>query len=378
MTRASDQTIDLGGMIEGIRRWVENESPTSNKAAVNRMLDVVMADIDGLPVKVERLGGRDGYADILKIRAGEGDAPGILVLSHIDTVHPIGTLTGALPFRRDGDRLYGPGLYDMKGGAYLAFDAFRAVARAGSGRLPLVYLFTPDEEVGSPISREVIEAEARRARYVLVTEPARDGGKIVTSRKGVGRFEVRATGVPAHAGGSHRKGRSAIKEMAHQILAIEAMTDYTRGVTTTVGMISGGTAANVIPQHGHISVDLRVRDAATGDEFEQRILGLRSVDPDVKLKVTGGMNRPPFEKTAAIDALLRQAQAMARDIGFVLADTMMTGGGSDGNFTAAMGVATLDGLGIDGDGAHTEQEHGYISSIEPRTLLMRRLFETLQ
>ncbi len=373
----SDQIIDVGGMIEGIRRWVESESPTRNKAAVNRMLDLIVADLDGLPVKVERLRGRDGYADMLELRAGEGNAPGILVLSHIDTVHPIGTLAGALPFRRDGDRLYGPGLYDMKGGAYLAFAAFRAAARAGSARLPIVYLFTPDEEVGSPISREVIEAEARRARYVLVTEPARDGGKVVTSRKGVGRFEVTATGVPAHAGGSHRKGRSAIKEMAHQILAIEAMTDYTRGVTTTVGMVSGGTAPNVIPQHGHISVDLRVRDAATGREFEERILGLKSVDPDVKLKVTGGMNRPPFEKTAAIDALLRQAQALARDIGFVLADTIMTGGGSDGNFTAALGVPTLDGLGIDGDGAHTEWEHGYISSIEPRTRLMRRLFETL-
>jgi len=377
MTHASDQTIDLGGMIEGIRRWVEHESPTSNTAAVNRMLDLVMAGLDDLPVKVERLGGRDGFADILRIRAGESDAPGILVLSHIDTVHPIGTLAGALPFRRDGDRLYGPGVYDMKGGAYLAFDAMRAVARAGSARLPIVYLFTPDEEVGSPISREVIEAEARRARYVLVTEPARDGGKIVTSRKGVGRFEVRATGVPAHSGGSHRKGRSAIKEMAHQIIAIEGMTDYTRGVTTTVGMISGGTAANVIPQHAHISVDLRVRDAAAGREFEERILGLKSVDPDVKLKVTGGMNRPPFEKSEAIDALLRRAQALAREIGFILADTMMTGGGSDGNFTAALGVPTLDGLGIDGDGAHTESEHGYISSIEPRTRLMRRLFETL-
>ena len=378
MTRASDQTIDLDDMIEGIRRWVENESPTSNKAAVNRMLDLVTADLDGLPVKIERLGGRDGFADILKIRAGEGDALGILVLSHIDTVHPIGTLSAALPFRRDGDRLYGPGLYDMKGGAYLAFDALRAVARAGTARLPIVYLFTPDEEVGSPISREVIEAEARRARYVLVTEPARDGGKIVTSRKGVGRFEVKAIGSPAHAGGSHRKGRSAIKEMAHQILAIEAMTDYTRGVTTTVGMISGGTAANVIPQHCHISVDLRVRDAATGREFEDRILGLKPVDPDVKLVVTGGMNRPPFEKSDAIDALLRQAQALAREIGFTLADTAMTGGGSDGNFTAALGVATLDGLGIDGDGAHTEWEHGFISSVEPRTRLMRRLFETLQ
>src|SRR3984893_15705361 len=219
MARASEQTIDVGRMIEGIRRWVESESPTRNKAAVNRMLDLIVADLDGLPVKVERLGGRDGYADMLKLCAGEGDAPGILVLSHIDTVHPIGTLTGALPFRRDGDRLYGPGLYDMKGGAYLAYDALRHVVAAGSMRLPVVYLFPPDEEVGSPTTRELIETEGRQARYVLVTEPARDGGKCVTARKGVGRFEVTATGVPAHSGGSHQRGHSAIKEMAHQILA---------------------------------------------------------------------------------------------------------------------------------------------------------------
>jgi glutamate carboxypeptidase len=374
----SDQSIDLGRMIEGIRRWVETESPTSNTAAVNRMIDLIVADLDGLPVTIERIGGRHGYADMLKVRVGAGEAPGILVLSHIDTVHPIGTLKGALPFRRDGDRLYGPGLYDMKGGAFIAFDALRRVARAGTARLPIVHLFTPDEEVGSPTSRAVIEAEARRARCVLVTEPARDGGKIVTARKGVGRFEVTATGIPAHSGGAHRKGRSAVKEMAHQVLAIEAMTDYARGVTTTIGMISGGTAANVIPQHCHISVDLRVRDEAAGREFEGRILGLQPVDPDVKLKVTGGMNRPPFEKSAAIAALLRQAQDLARDIGFELADTAMTGGGSDGNFTAALGVPTLDGLGIDGDGAHTEWEHGFVSSIEPRTRLMRGLLETLQ
>src|ERR1700737_637989 len=375
MPHSRHDSIDLGAMIEGIARWVEIESPTGDVAAVNRMIDRVTADLAGVPVRIERLPGRPGFGDTLVARTHDNGA-GILILSHIDTVHPIGTLKSS-PFRRDGDRLYGPGIYDMKGGAYLALDAFRKVAREKSARLPITFLFTPDEEVGSPSSRELIEREAGRARYALVTEPARDGGKVVTSRKGVGRFEVTATGVPAHAGGSHRKGRSAIKEMAHQILAIEAMTDYTRGVTTTVGMISGGTAPNVIPQHGHISVDLRVRDAATGREFEERILGLKSVDPDVKLKVSGGMNRPPFEKTAAIDALLRQAQALARDIGFVLADTIMTGGGSDGNFTAALGIPTLDGLGIDGDGAHTEWEHGYISSIEPRTRLMRRLFETL-
>jgi glutamate carboxypeptidase len=375
---SQSSSVDLGGMIEGIRRWVETESPTRDARAVNRMIDLVAAGLDGLPVQVERIHGRSGYADALRIRtAGGGERPGILILSHIDTVHPIGTLTGALPFRRDGDRLYGPGLYDMKGGAYLAYDALRHVVAAGSMRLPIVYLFTPDEEVGSPTTRELIETEGRQARYVLVTEPARDGGKCVTSRKGVGRFEMTATGVPAHAGGAHQKGHSAIKEMARQVLAIEAMTDYTRGITTTVGMISGGTAANVIPQHCRISIDLRVRDDGAGQEMTTRLLGLQPHDADVKLLVTGEMNRPPFAKTPAIDGLFRHARALAGDIGFDLVDTRMTGGGSDGNFTAALGVPTLDGLGIDGDGAHTEWEHGFISSIEPRTLLMRRLLETL-
>jgi len=378
LVNSQPAAIDLGRMIDGIRRWVETESPTRDVRAVNRMIDLVAAGLDGLPVHVDRIHGRSGYADTLRIRTGPGDdRPGILILSHVDTVHPLGTLAGALPFRRDGDRLYGPGLYDMKGGAFLAYEALRQVVAAGTARLPIVYLFTPDEEVGSPSTRELIEAEGRRARYVLVTEPARDGGKCVTSRKGVGRFAMTATGVPAHAGGSHQRGRSAIKEMAHQVLAIEGMTDYARGITTTVGLISGGTAANVIPQYCEITIDLRVRDDSAGREMTKKILGLQPHDPDVRLLVTGEINRPPFEKTPAIDALFRHARAVARDIGFDLADTRMTGGGSDANFTAALGVPTLDGLGIDGDGAHTDWEHGLVSSIEPRTLLMQRLLETL-
>src|SRR5262245_53749595 len=375
----SEVSFDLSSMISGIQRWVEAESPTGDTAAVNRMVDLVQADVAALPVAVERVPGRDGFADNLIVRnqaAGEGT--GIVILSHIDTVHPVGTLRGALPFRRDGDRLYGPGLFDMKGGAYLALEAFRQVARAKSAKLPVTFVFTPDEEVGSPTSRQIIEREAKGARYVLVTEPARDGGKVVTARKGVGRFEMKTTGVPAHSGARHQDGRSAIKEMARQILAIEEMTDYARGVTTTVGVIAGGTAPNVVPQHCRITVDLRVRDIAAGEVFEAKILGLTAFDPGVKLEVTGGMNRPPFEKSAAIDVLFRHAQAVARGIGFDLEHTEMTGGGSDGNFTAALGVPTLDGLGIDGDGAHTEWEHGLISSIEPRTRLMRGLLETLQ
>jgi glutamate carboxypeptidase len=376
---SAQYAVDLSAMLEGIRRWVVTESPTRDRAAVNRMVDLVQSDVADLDVAVERIPGTDGLADNLVIRnTAIGEGSGILLLSHIDTVHPMGTVNAGLPFRRDGDRLYGPGLYDMKGGAYLALEAFRQVAKAGSAKMPVTYVFTPDEEIGSPTSRNLIEAEARRARSVLVTEPARDGGKCVTARKGVGRFEVTTLGVPAHSGSRHQDGRSAIKEMARQVLAIEGLTDYGRGVTTTVGVISGGTAPNVIPQHCHISVDLRVRDDAAGREFEAKILGLEPFDPGVKVRVTGGMNRPPFEKSAAIDVLFRHAQALARGVGFELEDTEMTGGGSDGNFTAALGVPTLDGLGIDGDGAHTEWEHGFISSIEPRTRLMRGLLETLQ
>jgi glutamate carboxypeptidase len=371
--------VDLGAMIEGIGRWARAESPTRDTRAVNRMIDVVQSDASDLPAAIERIPGRDGLGDMLVLRHRlTGAGPGILILSHIDTVHPMGTIGGPLPFRRDGDRLYGPGVYDMKGGAYLALEAFRQVARAGSARLPITFLFTPDEEIGSPTSRSLIEFEAKRARYALVTEPACEGGKVVTSRKGVGRFEVKATGVPAHAGTRHQDGRSAIKEMARQILAIEAMTDYERGVTTTVGTISGGTAPNVIPQHCQITIGLRVPDPAAGDELEKKILGLKPFDPDVKLAVTGGLNRPPLRKSAASDALYRHARSIARQIGFALEEAGLRGGGSDGNFTAALGIPTLDGLGIDGDGAHTEWEHGLVSSIEPRTLLMRGLLETLQ
>src|SRR5258708_23131141 len=197
MPHSRHDSIDVGATIEGIQRWVEIESPTGDIAAVNRMVDRVAADLAGIPVRIERLPGRPGFGDTLVART-DGDGAGILILSHIDTVHPIGTLETS-PCRRDGDRLYGPGIYDMKGGAYLALDAFRRVLREKTARLPITYLFTPDEEVGSPCSRERIEIEARRARYVLVTDPALDGGKVVTSPKAVGRFPATPTPVPAHS-----------------------------------------------------------------------------------------------------------------------------------------------------------------------------------
>jgi glutamate carboxypeptidase len=342
------------------------------------MIDLVAADLDSVAVSIERIPGRDGLADALMAHGGPAsDKPGILILSHVDTVHPIGTLDGPLPLRREGDRLYGPGVYDMKGGAYLALCAFRAVMRQGAARVPVTFLFTPDEEIGSPTTRSLIESEGRRSAYVLVTEPARDGGRIVTSRKGVGRFDVHVGGRPSHSGSRHQDGRSAIREAARQILTVEAMTDYERGITTTVGLVSGGTAPNVVPQHASFTVDLRVTNAADGAACEAAILALKPHDPDIRLSVTGGMNRPPYTRTAEIERLFAHAQLCAAEIGIALQDSPMVGGGSDGNFTAALGVPTLDGLGIDGDGAHTLHEYGLVSSLVPRARLMRRLIETL-
>jgi glutamate carboxypeptidase len=370
--------IANGDTLDRLSTWLRTESPTHAPAGVNRMMDLVAAEVAEAPIAVERIPGRAGLGDVLVLRAGpERDEPAVLMMSHLDTVHPLGTAEHDLPVRLDGDRLYGPGCYDMKGGVYLGLQAFKEVVRAGGARRPLVYLMTPDEEIGSPTTRPIIEDLARRAAFALVTEPARDGGKAVTGRKGVGRFEVHVEGVPAHSGSRHPDGRSAIREAARQILRIEAMTDYPRGVTTTVGTVSGGTAANVIPQHCRFAVDLRVVDAADGEAYAAVILGLAPHDPDVRVTVTGGMNRPPYEKSDGVARLYAHARGLADELGFDLGEVPLTGGGSDGNFTAALGVPTLDGLGIDGDGAHTLHEYGLVSSIAPRRRLMARLLETL-
>ena len=361
-----------------IARWAAVESPTVVPSGVNRMMDLVEASVADAPVAVERIAGRQGLGDTLVLRAGpQRDEGCILVMSHLDTVHPLGTAEHDLPVRTEGDRLYGPGVYDMKGGACLALEAFKTAARAGALRRPAVFLMTPDEEVGSPTTRGLIEDFGRRAAYALVTEPARDGGRVVTARKGVGRFDAHIEGRPAHSGSRHQDGRNAIREAARQILVIEAMTDYERGVTTTVGLISGGSAANVIPQHCRFQIDLRVVSAADGEEFAARILGLKPHDPDVRVTITGGMNRPPYERSEGTARLFDHARSEAAALGHELLEAPRTGGGSDGNFTAALGVPTLDGLGIDGDGAHTLHEHALISSIAPRMELMRRLLETL-
>jgi len=365
-------------LLEEIRSWVEIESPTTDAEALNRMIDKVQADAAAAGVHTCRVPGRDGFGDHLMVSSPWGsDEPGILVLSHLDTVHALGTLAGPLPFRIEGDAAFGPGIYDMKGGACIAFAALRHLIATGRrARLPIRQLFVSDEEVGSPTSRPLIEREARRAGYVLVTEPAREGGKVVTARKGTARFDLRVTGRLAHSGARHQDGRSAIKELARHILDLEAMTDYGTGVTVNVGVIQGGTRANVVPEHASAEIDMRVPNPKIGDKAIARVLALEPYDKDTVLEINGGLNRPGYEKSPAIARLFEQARALASEIGFPLED-VATGGGSDGNFTAAL-VPTLDGLGVDGQGGHTHHEQLYVSSLVPRATLLLRLMETLQ
>ena len=373
----SSNSLDSGKILDGIRRWVEIETPTDVPAQVNKLADLVAAGYRDLAATVERIAGQRGCGDHLVARSSWGqEAPGILVLSHLDTVHPMGFIE-RLPFKVDGDSAFGPGIYDMKGGAYLAYQAFRQICADGA-RSPLgvTQLYVSDEEIGSPTSRALIEAEGRKAKYVLVTEPARDGGKIVTGRKGVARFEVFIKGVPSHAGTRPEDGRSAIRELGNVIAALEAMNDLTRGVTVNVGVVRGGTKPNVIAEEAYAEIDMRVPSLADADELVPKILNLKSRTEGVSIKVVGELNRPPYEKGNAGAALYEHAKTLAAEIGFDLVDTT-TGGGSDGNFTAPH-TATLDGLGVDGKGAHTHYEQMYISSIEPRTRLLYRLYQTLR
>jgi len=381
ITSRPDELVEE--ILNGIRSWIEVESPTNVPEAMARMSTKIQTDYEAIGLSVERIPGLNGMGDHLLVTAdlqcpsAARGGDGILILSHMDTVHPIGTLNGPLPYRVEGNCAFGPGAEDMKGGTYLALAAIKQILREGSTTsLPIRHLIVSDEEMGSHTSRLHIEREAKRAKYVLVTEPARSGGKIVTARKGCGEFQVTVQGLAAHAGVEHHLGRNAICEIARQVLTIESMTDYNRGLTVSVGIINGGTRSNVVPDRATIQVDVRVPNPQIGEEITKRIYGLKSFDPDCKVEVQGGIDRPGYEKTPEISALFEKAKLIAADIGFDLQD-LKTGGGSDGNFTAAY-APTLDGLGVDGDGGHTLDERLYISSIIPRMQLLKGLMETLK
>jgi glutamate carboxypeptidase len=376
---AGRATLTPEGLLDAVNAWVAIESPTQDVAGVNRVGAHAGRLLGALGAHVERIAGADGYGDIVIGRiAGMSDGPGVLLLGHMDTVHPVGTLAGPLPMRVEGDRAYGPGIYDMKGGNAIALAALAHLAAAGrKPRLPVTVMMIPDEEVGSPFSRPHIEAEARRHAIVLVVEPSGDCGRLTVARHGIARYHLMTTGIPAHAGAYHAKGRSAIREMARQVLAIEAMTDHARNVTLNVGTISGGTHENMVPLHAEACVYCLVPLPEHEAEVRGKLLALRPVDPDVQLEVRPGLYRPSYVKTPAIQRLYDHAAALAREIGFEVKGERVAGGGSDGNFTGALGIPTLDGLGVIGDGPHTHDEHLLVSCLVPRTRLLVRLFETL-
>jgi glutamate carboxypeptidase len=370
--------FDSEEMLEGIREWVLVESPTYHREGVNRMMDLAEKEMTDLGAQIERVPGREGFGDTVKaVLPIDRSGPGILILSHLDTVHTVGTLDSILPYRREGDRIYGPGIYDMKGGAYMAGYVLRQILTAGDGlHLPVTFMFIPDEEVGSPTTRDLIEAEAGQSKFVLVTEPAKNG-KLVTGRYAFARFKLIAEGKPSHAGSTLSRGRSAIREMAQQILRIEDMTDEEKGYTLSVGVISGGTFVNTVPIHCEAQVLAVMQTQGLFDELHERMVNLRSFNPDVKFVVTPGPVRPMFEPDENVIKLYETAEKIAKEIGFVPGHGTF-GGGSDGNFTGAMGVPTLDGLGVCGGGAHTHSEYMLYSSLAPRAGLMAGLLKTLK
>ncbi|BDG73910.1 M20 family metallopeptidase [Roseomonas fluvialis] len=367
--------LTTDALLDAVRAWVEIESPTNDAAGVNRVADHAEALLRSFGATIERTPGRDGFGDILIGRVpGEVNGPGLLLLGHMDTVHQ----RGSFGFRREDDRAYGPGIYDMKGGNAMAVAALQHLHATGRRpRLPVSVMMIPDEEVGSPSSRAAIEAEALRHRAVLVVEPSGDGGRFTVARHGIARWHIRTIGRPAHAGAYHAAGRSAVREMAHHILALEALTDHPRNFYVNIGIIHGGTHENMVPAECSAICYALVPTAVEDAELRAAIHALPQHDADVRTEITPGLGRPPFVKSPAIQALYDHAAALAAECGLPSAGERVAGGGSDGNFTGALGVPTLDGLGVIGGGPHTREEYIELRCLVPRTRMLARLFATM-
>ncbi len=353
-------------MVADLRRFIELESPTSNKAATDVFGAALAEELRGLGGAVEVIPKAE-VGDVLRARWNPG-AGGVVILSHMDTVWDVGTVAGR-PTRIEGDRIYGVGAMDMKGGIVIALWALRALRDLGLfPAQPISYLLNSDEETGSRHSSAEIEAEALSHNVVFVTEPPQDG-KYKTQRKGTGHYIVTAKGRAAHSGADHARGINAIKELAHQVLVLEAMTDYSIGTTANVGVISGGTRPNVVPAQAQIEINTRATTRAHQQAIHEQIMGLQPRHPEAELIIEHGGGVPPMERTPQIAALFKRAQSLAADMGIALEEGS-TGGGSDGNKTAALGVPTLDGMGIVGDGGHAITEYGEISSLPERAAIM--------
>ena len=361
--------------LETIEALVRLESPTTDKAAVDRCGAELASRLEAIGGRVTRLS-RSDRGDHLLAEFGCG-ASQILMLGHFDTVWPVGQLD-RMPLARSNGTLRGPGVFDMKAGIGIAMLAVRALLETGTPPAHrLVMLWTTDEEIGSGTSRQAIEDEARRSDAVLVLEPSLPGGAVKTSRKGCGSYQLLVRGIAAHAGIEPEKGASAVQELAHQILRINALQDLARGISVNVVQVSGGLRSNVIPDEARAVVDVRVPTAAAAAVVEASFRGLQPIDSRTMVEATGGFDRPPLERTDHVQRLYKQAQAIARELGQELGEGA-TGGGSDGNFTAALGVPTLDGLGAVGDGAHALHEHVAIDALPDRAALVAGLIASLR
>lgn len=361
----------IGPMLGALRQLVELESPSTNRAAVNRLVHVVAEMVQGIGGAVSSVPGQR-WGDHLVCRWGEGPG-GFLVLAHLDTVWAVGTLRRR-PWHVEDGRAYGPGSLDDKAGVVIALAALSGLRELGlSPRRPVTVLFNTDEEVGSPSSRQLIEEEARRAGVVFCMEPALADGGLKVWRKGTGRYEVIAHGRAAHSGSDHALGVNAIEELAHQIVRLQQMTDYTVGTTVNVGRVRGGTRTNVVPDRAQAVVDVRVETAAEGERIDRAIRSLQPVLPGARLEIRGGLSRPPMPSSPVTVEPFRRVQAIAREMGLVLGYGG-SGGASDANFTAALGIPTVDGLGACGDGAHREDEFVTVASLPERAALLAALF----
>lgn len=369
--------FDVAEMVEGLRPWIECESPTYDAAAVNRMMDIAACDLAAMGATLERIPSKLGLGDSIRARfphARQGQ-PGVLISGHMDTVHPIGTLQ-KLAFRREGNYCWGPGIQDMKGGNYLALEAIKQLQRASIDTpLPVTVLFTPDEEIGTPATRELIEATARQNRYVLVPEPAFTDGAAVWGRYAIARFNLKTTGVPVHAGVDPRMGHSAVREMAKRLIEIENMS--TDDCTFSVSVINGGQWVNCVSSECTAQALSMAKHQADLDAGVQRIMALNDAESDVQFQVTRGVTRPVWEPDQGSKALHRQAESLAKSLGFDL-PAVMAGGGSDANFTGAMGIPSLDSIGVRGSGLHTLNEHIEVESLAERGKLMAGLLATLE
>jgi glutamate carboxypeptidase len=369
---ARRKQVDL---IEFARTLVLSESPSDDKAAVDACIELAAKRARELGGRVKLLRQR-GYGNLLEARFGKRARSSvhkpIMLLGHLDTVWPRGTLK-SMPCRIIDGRLFGPGTFDMKAGAAMAFTALEMFSEASlleSGK-EIILLLNSEEEIGSPVSRPVTESLARECSAVYVLEPAQ-GLACKTARKGTGNFRIDVQGVSAHAGVDFEKGASAIRELARIVETVSNWTDIKRGITVSVGTIHGGSKTNVVAAEAFAEIDVRIVRRADGPRIERLFAKLKPADKRCRITVSGGINRPPMERTRGTAVLYQKARAYAADLGFVL-DEAATGGASDGNFTSALGIPTLDGLGAVGEGAHAAHESVLIEHLAPRTALLAAL-----